>query len=242
VWKWNYVTVGFQIAGMPGQVFTAGHCVEDCNPGKDGKMQRAEASTIYALSYRQFEKVDKHHRFSLSFLQEMGAQQVRSWKSDYPSSGKLLQLWGKGKAGTIRDVDGALLQLSAPLSGMVGLNPATWTTVFRPGTVFLTLGLPRYYEKEVGMSYLNEPLVAIYSADQDLRHPVTLHAEAKTFKSPLVIHPGFSGGPSVPGGTTSLHHPCSSVLPGPSRHSCPLHRRPHSRLVLRARASGGKPA
>ncbi len=195
VWKENNVCIGFQLAGMPGQVFTAAHCVSSCKPGKEGTMIRGEASTMYALSYQQFEKVDKHKLFSVSFLREIGAQQVRSWKSDIPSSGDLLQMGLDRKADKLSDVDGALLQLCGPLSGVVGLNPARWTTMFRPGAVFLTLGLPLYYEKEVGIFSSNEPQVAIYSANQDLAKPVTLRADTRSFWLPLVIYPGFSGGP-----------------------------------------------
>jgi hypothetical protein len=176
---------GFQLADEPNQVMTAGHCVETLPRVETGKLARSEASRIFALRYQQYITLKKFEVFNLSRLQEVGAQEVVSFKSEYPASADQLQNRLAGSNSVYEDSDAALLELSSPLAGVVGLNLAPKTVMFRPGAPFLAVGLPKSFETRAGAgSPRDDPRVAVYSAFQDLEEPVMLYADEKTLSCP----------------------------------------------------------
>jgi hypothetical protein len=191
------LSVGFQVEKMPKHVLTAGHCVERLRNDTPGAkvLSRGEASVIYALGFGQFKKMSQAQWYDVSVLEQFGAQQVLSFKSEFPSSGQLLEGRFEGNVNLYGEVDVALLRLAGPLSGVVGLPLAPWTTKFRPGALFLAMGTPDVFETNLGVYDGNPLRIPIYSANQDLMAQVTLAEEASTFEFSSVTYPGFSGGP-----------------------------------------------
>ncbi len=193
--RYRDVFLGFQLAGMPSHVMTAGHCIEFAQP-VGMTLVRTEASVIRALPYPIWVKLRGLQRFDTAVLEELGAQDVLSLRSEYPKSAKQLQSVRKGKPTVLinakRDV--AVLKLAGPLTGVKGLTPAAWTTMFRLGTPFFSIGLPLEKE-EGGSSKPNIPRTAIYSCYQEFDSPVILSAETKSFQLSSVAMSGFSGGP-----------------------------------------------
>jgi hypothetical protein len=147
-----------------------------------GQLARSEASRFLALGYQQFRSLQKNEWFDENRLQQLGAQEVVSFKSEYPPSAEQLQNRLKGNMDVYGASDAALLQLSGPLKGVVGLNLAPGNVMFRPGALFLAIGLPKSFERLVGgVSPRDARRVAVYSAFQDLQDPVTLFADEETF-------------------------------------------------------------
>jgi hypothetical protein len=88
------LNVGFQVKTMPRHVLTAGHCVESVQEKfllGSRVLAQGEASVIYALGVEQFKKIDQAQWYDVSVLEEFGAQQVLSFKSEYPSSEQQLE-------------------------------------------------------------------------------------------------------------------------------------------------------
>ncbi len=191
------LSVGFQVKNMPRHVFTAGHGVETLKPDPPGTrvLTRREAPLIYALGIEQFKKMSQAQWYDVSVLEQLGAQQVLSFRSEYPSTGQQLERQFGGDFSLYGDLDVALLRLAGPLSGVVGLPLAPFTTKFRPGALFLAIGTPPMIEETLGVHSANAFRVPVYSANQDLRAEVTLSGEAITFDRSSVSYMGFSGGP-----------------------------------------------
>jgi hypothetical protein len=196
VMEMRKISSGFQLADEPNQVLTAGHCVEMLPPApKIGQLARSEASHFFALSYKQFRSLKRYEWFDMNRLQQVGAQEVVRFKSEYPPSAEQLQNRLKGNMDVYGASDAALLQLSGPLKGVVGLKLAPRNVMFRPGAPFLAIGLPKRYECSIGVSPMKAPRIAVYSAFQDLQDPVTLFADEETFDLSSMGTTGFSGGP-----------------------------------------------
>jgi hypothetical protein len=187
---------GFQMADEPNQVLTARHCVERLIPGlKIGQLGRSEASRIFALSYQEFKTLTMSELLDINRLLALGAQEVVNWQSGYPSSAQQLQNRLAGSISVYGKSDAAVLQLSGPLKGVVGLNPVPGNVMFRPGAPFLAIGLPKSHETPMGVSPKTAQRVAVYSAFQDMENSVTLFADEEAFDLSSVGTTGFSGGP-----------------------------------------------
>jgi hypothetical protein len=191
--KVREILMGFQIASMAMEVMTAGHCIQSVDLEQSGLVQR-EASEIYAVPFTTWQYLQPSQWFDIITLEKAGAQKVLSWQSDFPSSGQQLKDWLNGNPTSMAEHDAAILKLSGPLRGVVGLAPAASTTRFRIGAPFLSFGLPDELE-DLGQPTPNIPQTAIYSCYQDSRAPVTLSADSRTFTLSSVVMPGFSGGP-----------------------------------------------
>jgi hypothetical protein len=118
----NEVLLGFQMAGMPSGVLTAGHCIESVFR-RQGNLVRREASDIYALSYSAWQKLPQTQWFDIAVLEEVGAQKVLSWRSEFPNSAlQLAVCLVTGMRLLFEDQDAAILRLSGPLTGVGALD------------------------------------------------------------------------------------------------------------------------